>query len=79
MSNHLIILSLILQLALSGNAQENFRKEVDNIQSLSNVSTEKLHLHIDRNIFSPGEDIWFKAYLLEGTTHEAASSSTICM
>ncbi|MHC1691131.1 MAG: hypothetical protein AB9833_09910 [Bacteroidales bacterium] len=27
------------------------------------LSPEKLYFHIDRNIFAPGETIWFKAYL----------------
>jgi hypothetical protein len=27
------------------------------------LSPEKLYLHIDRNIFAPGETIWFKGYL----------------
>ncbi len=27
------------------------------------LSPEKLYLHIDRNIFTPGETIWFKGYL----------------
>lgn len=28
---------------------------------------EKVYLHIDRENYSPGEDLWFKAYLVEGT------------
>ncbi len=27
------------------------------------LSPEKLYLHIDRNIFTPGETVWFKGYL----------------
>jgi len=27
---------------------------------------EKLYLHIDREIYSPGENIWFKSYLVSG-------------
>jgi hypothetical protein len=27
---------------------------------------EKVFLHIDREIYSPGEDLWYKAYLVEG-------------
>ncbi len=28
---------------------------------------EKVYLHTDRRNYSPGEDLWFKAYLVEGT------------
>jgi hypothetical protein len=27
---------------------------------------EKLYLHIDRELYSPGDDIWFKSYLVNG-------------
>jgi len=27
---------------------------------------EKLYLHIDRELYSPGDDIWFKSYLVSG-------------
>lgn len=27
---------------------------------------EKLHLHFDRTVYAPGENIWFKAYLFNG-------------
>src|SRR5882757_11020937 len=28
---------------------------------------EKLHLHFDRSVYSKGETIWFKAYLMSGS------------
>lgn len=30
---------------------------------------EKLYLHIDRELYSPGDDIWFKSYLVDGTNN----------
>ena len=30
---------------------------------------EKLYIHFDKEVYVPGETIWFKAYLLEGRTH----------
>jgi hypothetical protein len=32
----------------------------------SKYPQEKLHLHFDRGVYSPGETIWFKAYLFTG-------------
>lgn len=36
----------------------------------SSVLYEKLYLHVDREIYSPGEDIWFKVYLVGGINHQ---------
>lgn len=30
---------------------------------------EKVYLHVDRDSYSAGEDIWFKAYLIDATDH----------
>ena len=35
----------------------------------STVLYEKLYLHIDREFYSPGDDIWFKSYLVSGINH----------
>ena len=47
---------------------EAFAQNVDSLKLHYNyfsqyLSPEKLYLHIDRNIFAPGETIWFKGYL----------------
>lgn len=39
-----------------------------NIQ-VTNTSTEKVYLHTDRNTYSSGESIWYKAYLVLGVDH----------
>ena len=31
---------------------------------------EKIYLHIDREFFSPGDDVWFKSYLVSGINHK---------
>ena len=31
---------------------------------------EKLYLHIDREMYSPGDDVWFKSYLVSGINHK---------
>jgi hypothetical protein len=36
---------------------------------------EKTYLHTDRDLYAPGEDIWFKAYLVDGQTNKLAGSS----
>ncbi len=36
---------------------------------------EKVYLHTDRDIYTQGEDIWFKAYLVDGQNHKPINYS----
>ena len=36
---------------------------------------EKIHLHIDRDVYVPGEKIWFKAYVADAYTHRTPTYS----
>lgn len=38
---------------------------------------EKVHLQLDRHHYTPGEDIWFKAYVVTGSKHELSAISGI--
>jgi TonB-dependent SusC/RagA subfamily outer membrane receptor len=38
---------------------------------------EKVYLHLDKQTYKAGENIWFKAYFLDATTHEPSSHSNI--
>ena len=35
---------------------------------------EKLYLHVDREIYAPGDMIWLKAYQVNGHTHQLNSN-----
>ncbi len=61
--------------AINDSNEKKIDHFLSNIDSLYKCNTEKVHLHTDRSIYTPGEDIWFKAYLLEGTTHYPNTSS----
>lgn len=39
--------------------------------------TEKVHLHIDKPYYAIGDDIWFKAYVIDGKTTEPTTLSNI--
>lgn len=56
-------------------AQNGFETELANLKKLETTSTEKVYLQLDRTIFSPEEDLWFKAYLLDGTFHRLTPTS----
>ncbi len=49
--------------AVSSQTLQSPKSEVDT------TLYEKLYLHIDREFFSPGDDIWFKSYLVSGINH----------
>ncbi len=39
--------------------------------------TEKVHIHLDKPYYAIGDDIWFKAYVVDGKTAEPTSLSNI--
>ena len=70
------ILNALIYLLLSNmlwgqmTADSSFLRINANILSqLSVFQQEKLHLHTDRDMYVPGERIWFKAYLVDALTH----------
>ncbi|MES2651562.1 MAG: TonB-dependent receptor [Bacteroidota bacterium] len=42
-----------------------------------NYPTEKVHLHLDKPYYAIGDDIWFKAYVVDGRTLEPTTMSNV--
>jgi len=71
-----ILLLLLFDLFIPGYSQtindslQTNKTNSNNIPSQSNndssVFIEKVYLHTDRRYYFPGDDIWFKAYLIDG-------------
>ena len=38
----------------------------DSIRNSNSIIYEKVYLHIDRELYAPGDNIWFKSYLVSG-------------
>lgn len=53
-----------------------FGQEIDTSQT-EELAIEKVYLHIDRSFYTAGEDIWFKAYLMNGRNHTTSAVSSI--
>ena len=51
------------------------RIEENLINQLIVYPQEKIHLHTDRDIYVPGEKIWFKAYVTDAVTHRYPTDS----
>ncbi len=76
----LLFLSYIpLSMANTGDGEDS--KYLDNIRSSmerysSAVHQQKVYLHLNNSSYKAGEIIWFKAYLVDGVTHQPDRTST---
>lgn len=43
----------------------------------TNRPPEKLYVHLDKPFYAAGENVWFKAYLMEGSLHSLDSQSRV--
>ena len=46
-----------------------FAQKTDSLVT-AQYPSQKIHLHIDKDIYLPGETIWFKAYLFVNRQHK---------
>jgi len=44
---------------------------------MANQGLEKAYVHTDKDFYATGETIWFKAYLVDGTTHRKSDRSRV--
>src|SRR5690606_37001107 len=44
---------------------------------LNNRTPEKTYLHTDKDLYTHGDTLWFKAYLLNGTTHSVSDINRV--
>ena len=73
----LIALSLSVHLSATKTSGDNLTKIIANRFSKLwyYVPQEKVYLHTDKPYYSAGEEIWFKAYLLNASTHRPNTKS----
>jgi hypothetical protein len=64
--------SLLLIFSFFLAASGLFHSENQNPVTENNKSIlyEKVYLHIDRELYSLGDDVWFKSYLVSGISHQ---------
>lgn len=58
---HLYILIFLVISTIPGFCADN-----DSTLNSNSILYEKVYLHIDRELYAPGDDIWFKSYLVSG-------------
>jgi len=51
------------------------QKTLDAFNTFNGIPREKIYLHTDRDVYRAGEDIYFRAYLLDAATNMPAIRS----
>lgn len=65
--NKIVFYFLILQIAIISNC---LGSEKDSVITSNSILYEKIYLHVDRELYSPGDNIWFKSYLVSGINNK---------
>jgi len=76
----LCFLGILLLLSFQIPNQENqlLQNIVDQLIIYSQKGgAEKTYLHTDKDLYTNGETIWFKTYLIDGITHQESSKSKV--
>jgi hypothetical protein len=63
--------------SLSCRAQVKQHSGTDSVLISNNFAFEKVYLHLDRSAYQAGEDIWYKAYLVDASTNSLINTSNI--
>lgn len=73
----LAILTIASFFLLSADTGRNFMHELKKqVQEYNDLHPEeKVFLHLDRNSYAPGEDIWFRGYVLNRSSQQASDLS----
>ncbi len=74
----ILILSSAIVININGQiipAADRETVESHLLEQLSVYPQEKIHLHLDRDMYVPGEKIWFKAYLVDAFSHQYPTKS----
>ncbi len=59
-----LLLVLLLMVSVTGGFAQPLDTSV--VVAGNSILYEKLYLHIDRELYSPGDEVWFKSYLVSG-------------
>src|SRR5579871_5957936 len=54
-----------------------YAQKIDSMMNVyaNDFPQEKVHVHFDKNLYNPGETIWFKAYLFSGNLPSSLSKN----
>jgi len=66
-----LFILLSFNISLQAQGGKTFQSNIEDsiLKQMKIYPQEKIHLHLDRDIYVPGEKIWFKAYVTDAATH----------
>lgn len=74
----LLCMGFLLCLVSEISAQHSMQQILGKLTShTTRIPVEKVYLQTDKDSYTKGETIWFKTYLLNGTTHIASAMSSV--
>jgi hypothetical protein len=68
-----LLMAIAVSLEVQGQSPDSIAKELNRYNQIK--PQEKVYLHLDRSYYSPGDTVWFKAYLVKATNHTADLAS----
>lgn len=78
MTTRMLRTALLLVGFLSFTAHGQEKPILEAVEKFRTASpTEKVYLHTDKEVYAPGETLWFAAYLVEGTFHMPSKLSEV--
>jgi hypothetical protein len=72
---YLFLLSSLLTNAQQLNSNANKRLVIDHEEKALAQFRDNIYIHTDKDIYEPGEDVWFKAYILDANKLIAATDT----
>jgi hypothetical protein len=72
-----LLLPLLLITATSSAQRDTIRSIQEKLNKYADIAQEKIFLHNDKDFYTVGEVLWFKAYLVNGLTHKPTEASKV--
>ncbi|MDR0794194.1 MAG: hypothetical protein LBE82_12880, partial [Chitinophagaceae bacterium] len=63
-TNFLFVLLFLITMCIRGFSQQQIEATLNNYYN--NYAPERLHFHLDREVYAAGDTVWFKVYVMQG-------------
>jgi hypothetical protein len=74
----LLLILIFLNIHFGSSLHAQFLQVLSDLELLNSVKTnEQIYLHNDREVYAPGDTIWFKAYLRNKISLESSNLSKV--
>ncbi|NNF33431.1 MAG: hypothetical protein HKN68_04950, partial [Saprospiraceae bacterium] len=78
LTTSLVFITFLLNISLDNNKKVKPDEIIEKLnERVSSFPQEKVYLHTDKSVYALGEEIWFKAYLVDASTHTNSTPSSL--